>query len=44
MLDGQLKELSENADREKLAREATAKTVKDKAKATEAVKKRVVAA
>jgi len=44
MLDGQLKELSENADREKLAREATAKTVKDKAKATEAVEKRVVAA
>ena len=39
ILDGRLKELFEDADREKAAREASAKTKKDKTKATENTKK-----
>ena len=42
ILDGRLKELSEDADWEKAAREAAAKIAKDKAKATEAAEKRAV--
>ena len=44
ILDGRLKELSKDVDREKAAREAAAKTVKDKIKVTENAKKKYTAA
>ena len=43
ILDGRLKELSEDADWEKAAREAAAKTAQDKTKAAKNAEKRVVA-
>ena len=43
ILDGQLKEFFEDVDQEKVAREATAKTAKDKTKAIENAKKRAAA-
>ena len=43
ILDGRLKELSEDANREKAAREAAAKTAKDKTKAAENAEKRAAA-
>ena len=39
-----MKELSEDADQERVIREATAKTAKDKTKAVESTEKRVAAA